>query len=187
MLNPVMIKNGDSIVTTDGIPEIRRDHIWRWLYEFRGAQGFRTHEDGRETLIDTCCAVLILQGIGRLDETPSDQRESLGQFILGFQDPATGGFLDSRAVSAMTASWQDSLRGTWFALQALDALGIRPNYRFKFLDGFVDRAGLIGWVRGLDWSVAATAADSIAAVLQVLIYRVEVERDRLIFRARNNG
>ena len=169
--------NDDSSVITDGVSEIRRDHIWRWLYRFRGAQGFRTHEDGRETLADTCCAVLILQGIGRLDETPPDQRESLGQFILGFQDPATGGFLDSDARSTTTASWQDSLSGTWFALQALDALGLRPNYRFKFLDGLVDRAGLIGWVRGLDWSNAATAADSIAAVLQILIYRVEVERD----------
>jgi len=169
--------NGAEQVPQEGEQQLDRDRTWKWLYDFHGARGFRASAEGRETLIDTCCAVLILEGVGRLGDTPAEHRSNWGQFILDLQDPATGLFVDGEASGANALDWQASVRSTWHAMQALDALGLRPAHRFHFLDAIADRAGLLGWLRGLDWSGAARQAELVAGVLQLLIYRVEVERD----------
>jgi glycosyltransferase involved in cell wall biosynthesis len=170
--------SNDASVVTNGIAEVRRDHVWQWLFGFHGTSGFRGYQGGSETLLDTCCAVLILEGIGRLGDATHEQRESMGQFILACQDRATGLFVDRDAVATSgIGDWQASVRGSWFALQALDALGMHPEHRFHFMDAIADRPGMIGWLKGLDWSNAAASADLVASVLQLLIYRVEVERD----------
>ena len=109
-------------------------------------------------IVATCCAVLLLEGEGGLDRAP--EREAWARAVLESQDPETGRFGE-----------------TWLALQALDALGVRPACRLAFLDALTTPGAAAAWVGALDWSDAPGAADRVAALLLALTYRAEVEGD----------
>jgi hypothetical protein len=106
------------------------------------------------TIMALCFAVLTMELYDKVLNAP---RESWRHMLLAVQDPKTGLFVDplfSRDDLEPTSPGKDYVvyQTTYFALNALDALGSRPRYLLHFAKPFCDMAYLQGWLENLDWS-----------------------------------
>ena len=150
-----------------------------WLRTMQEAAAFRFSNQSPPTLISTAVAVLVLEGAGELDSVPDVDRLSIVQYLRDCQDPDTGLFLDP-LVKRFPIESADHNREyfdyqcTYFALQALDALGVRPAHSLRFLDSFVPAAA-VRWLDELDWSNPWLESNRVMFVLASLIHRAEVE------------
>jgi hypothetical protein len=91
------------------------------------------------------------------DALPSRGFEIWQHMLLSAQDPTTGMFVDPLLSSddlEPTSPGQDYLlyQTTYFALNALDALGLKPRHSLRFVEPFCDTTYLKNWLEGLDWS-----------------------------------
>jgi hypothetical protein len=106
------------------------------------------------TLMALCFAILTMELYGEL---PDAARPEWEHTLLAAQDQDTGLFVDpllSVRDLVPTSPGMDYLyhQTSYFALNALDALGHRPRYLLRFADPFRDREYLGNWLEGLDWS-----------------------------------
>jgi glycosyltransferase involved in cell wall biosynthesis len=129
-----------------------------------------------QPLIETSCHILLLEGQGRLRGVAPDQRSAWLGILQECQAP------DGLYRDALSAPRDfegelpaQALQTTYFALQALDALGGPSRYPLKFLDRFQDGPALPAWLDGLDWKDALASSEQVMAVLAGLIYQVEEE------------
>jgi hypothetical protein len=122
--------------------------------ELRVEDGYRFAAGCPKTLLATCFGVLTHELFGTLAGLPDDRRRELARAIKSHQ-VASGLFRDPlhddaaifrlRKFTPLYIEWQE----TYFALQALDALGERPSLPLSFLEPFRDARMLEAWVRTL--------------------------------------
>ncbi|MDQ3007720.1 MAG: hypothetical protein M3R47_20365, partial [Chloroflexota bacterium] len=159
------------------------ERSYNWLLTLKCGSGFRSADGKEQSLIATCCGILMLEGLCKLQSVSPEERLSWGSYLQGCQDSESGfvvgPLLDQSAVGG-THDHGSYLthQTTYFALQAMDALGMKAPYRLRFMDEFSSTEAVIAWLESLDWSDAWLKSDKAMFMLAFLIYRAEVERDR---------
>ncbi len=140
--------------------QILRDQVLNWTQQCRrtGPQG-PTYVMGAAastpTVMALCFAVLTLELYDLLPDAHSEEWQYL---LLSLQDPKTGLFIDpllSANDLTPTSPGVDYLhyQTTYFALNALDALGYEPKYPLHFVERFYDPSYMQMWLEEqLDWS-----------------------------------
>lgn len=122
--------------------------------ELKVEDGYRFAAGCPKTLLATAFGVLSHELFGTLSSLPEERRRELSRYIQSHQGP-TGLFRDPlhddaaifrlRKFTPLYIEWQE----TYFALQALDALGEKPNLPLRFIEPFRDPGMLEAWVRTL--------------------------------------
>jgi len=122
--------------------------------DLRADDGYRFAAGCPKTLLATAFGVLTHEFFGTLAALPEARRQELARTIKAHQGP-TGLFRDPlhgddaifrlRKFTPLYIEWQE----TYFALQALDALGEKPDQPFRFVEPFRDPRTLEAWVRTL--------------------------------------
>jgi glycosyltransferase involved in cell wall biosynthesis/SAM-dependent methyltransferase len=153
-----------------------------WLLSLRHASGFRFAQGHETSLMATCWAILSLEGLRQLDSISQDERNALRAYLQDMQQEETGLFrdplLDTHPVTSSTHDEEYLLHQmTYFAIQALDALGARPRLPLRFMERFAEPVSLTAWLEGLNWADAWLQSNRVMFVLAFLIYGAEVERD----------
>jgi hypothetical protein len=123
--------------------------------ELRAESGYRFAAGCPETLLATCVGLLAHELFGGFSHLSEDQRRRLGAHLLTYQSATTGLFRDPahhdgvlfrlQKFTPLYIEWQE----TYFALHALDALGLEPRYPLAFIEPFLDERLLDPWLRGL--------------------------------------
>jgi hypothetical protein len=132
-----------------------------------------------------CFAVLTMELYDQVSDAP---RESWRHVLLAAQDPKTGLFVDplfSRDDLDPTSPGEDYVlhQTTYFALNALDALGSRSHYPLHFVKPFCDITYLEGWLEGLDWFDPWKESNWVMFIAAALYITWQWESDRLTLRA----
>ena len=159
------------------------DRVYKWMLSLIGHQGVRFTAGGEETLIATSCAVLILEGIDRLQAVPPALREQWIAYLQECQRADDGLFVDPLLERFPIAGNDHDLeylldQTTYFALQALDALGSAPRYPIRVLERWPTPGAFVGWLEGLDWSNAWLQSNRVMFALSFLVYAVEHAHER---------
>ncbi len=158
------------------------ERSYNWLLTLKCGSGFRSAEGKEQSLIATCCGILMLEGLGKLQSISEEERVAWGSYLQGCQDADSGLFADPLDRFPAETTHDDSSylahQMTYFSLQAMDALGMKAPYRLRFMDEFSSAEVIAAWLERLDWSKAWLQSDKAMFVLTFLIYRVEVEQDR---------
>jgi hypothetical protein len=120
-----------------------------------------------------CFATLTAELHGRLNACPTRE---WADTLLQIQDPETGMFLDPRFSPADLmphSPGQDYLllQTTYFALAALDALGLRPQFPLRFASPFVISGHVEAWLESLDWSNPWRESNMVMFIAAALYYR----------------
>ena len=135
--------------------------------------GARTND---RNLFDTCYTILLLEGLGGLEDLGQDELHMLGGSVQRFQGSDTGLFTDPRTDTSMTRSaGYHAYRATHLAIQSLDALGLRPVHPLPRCSEFGDQQAVTSWLDGLDWTCPRLAAEEVTFHLGLLVYEAEVE------------
>jgi glycosyltransferase involved in cell wall biosynthesis/ubiquinone/menaquinone biosynthesis C-methylase UbiE len=158
------------------------DRVYEWTLSLIGEYGVRFTADGEETLIATSCAVLILEGINRLQHVPPALRERWMAYLRECQRSDDGLFVDPLLERFPVASNDHDLeylldQTTYFALQALDALGSAPRHPIRVLDRWSTPETFVAWLKGLDWSNAWLQSNRVMFALAFLVYAVEHDQE----------
>ena len=158
------------------------DRVYEWTLSLIGERGVRFTAGGEETLIATSCAVLILEGIDRLQVVSPALREQWIAYLRGCQRTDDGLFVDPLLERFPVVSNDHDLeylldQTTYFALQALDALGSAPRYPIRALERWPTPEAFVGWLEGLDWSNAWLQSNRVMFALAFLVYAVEHEKE----------
>jgi glycosyltransferase involved in cell wall biosynthesis len=132
--------------------------------------------------MSSCWAILTLEGIGQLNTLSPDERESLESSIFNHQQSDSGLFsdplLERYPIESSTHDSEYVLHQmTYFALQALDALGVQARYPLRFMEHWKSVDALVPWLEALDWSNAWLQSNRVMFMLAFLIYQAEVESD----------
>jgi len=123
------------------------------LSRFRHERGFAFTIGGNRTLLSDCFGMLAAELFGGIDSDRS-WYEKLAQSIASHQ-AEDGFFRDPQfkledlkgSHDATYLLWQQ----TYFALHALDVVGVRPPHRLAFLDAFQEDTAAIAWLRERDY------------------------------------
>lgn len=117
--------------------------------------GYRFAAGAPESLLATCFGVLAHEHLAGLAQLPEARRRVLAARIQGCQSAETGLFRDPQhgddvicrlhKFTPLYIEWQE----TYFAVQALDALGARPGHALSFVRAFQSGPGLDTWLRTL--------------------------------------
>ena len=158
------------------------ERAYEWLLSLRRDSGFAFAPGHEQSLMATCWAVLSLEGMQRLADMPPAELEAIGRWIQEMQEPETGLFRDPllQRFPVQSASHDEEYllhQMTYFAIQALDALNMRPRHRLRFATRFNSPEAITDWLAGLDWSDAWLQSNRVMFVLAFLIYTAEVEGD----------
>jgi len=148
----------------------------KWLEGMRVGNGLRFAGNTRGTLLSTCIAILLHEGLESLDSVPGELWKSWSLYVQSCQDPATGRFLDPMEESAGRGPAPAVELLTYFAIQALDALGAEALHPLHFLARFEAPGAIAAWLDGLNWSNPELESDRVMSLLAGLIYRAEKER-----------
>lgn len=159
------------------------ERAYYWLQATRTETGFRFTEGSGQSLLATCFGILLLEGLRKLQDIPTTERNSWSAYLQGCQDADSGLFLDPLLEHFPVESAEHdfiylSHQMTYFALQALDALGMKALYPLRFMEQFRSAQAIEDWLEKLDWSNAWLQSNRVMFVLAFLIYRAEVEGDR---------
>jgi hypothetical protein len=138
---------------------VLRDQVLAWVQgcQREGVQGIGYVfgvTASEPTIMSLCFAIVTAE---LYDALPGNGREVWKSVLLSVQDPRTGLFVDpifSGDDLDPTSPGEDYVvhQTTYFALNALDALGSRPRYPLHFARPFCDIAYLQRWLENLDWS-----------------------------------
>jgi glycosyltransferase involved in cell wall biosynthesis/SAM-dependent methyltransferase len=158
------------------------DRVYVWTLSLIGDRGVRFTAGGEETLIATSCAVLILEGIRRLQDVPLSLRDRWIEYVQGCQRAEDGLFVDPLLERFPVTSNDHDLeylldQTTYFALQALDALGSMPRHPIQVLERWPNPQAFIAWMERLDWSNAWLQSNRVMFALAFLVHAVEHDRE----------
>lgn len=117
---------------------LTRDQAWKIFEDWvdRASATLSRPEDPPDGLRAACAEILLREATRSIAVLPEPTRTAWADYIQGFQQPETGIFADPRPAgfSAVEPALfgGTSLEDTWFAIQALDALGhpLRCPLRF---------------------------------------------------------
>ena len=156
------------------------ERSYDYLKTFRTAKGFRFAQGEEESLIGTCCGIFILEGLQRLDTLTGEEHKAIASYILECQEQSSGFFVDPLDDSTVKDDSEFSIshkkqRSTYFALQALDILGLRAKYTLKFADKYIEKRELTKVLESMDWARLGFYSDLIMFLMFFLIYKTEVE------------
>lgn len=154
------------------------DRAYRWALSLAGERGFSFTAGGPESVIATSCAVLILGGLGRLDDVEGGARARWAGYLSACQRPHDGRFVDPLLETNPVESREHDLeylldQTTYFALQALDTLGRRPQHAIAVLERWPTPEAITTWLEELDWSNAWLQSNRVMFVLSFLVDQVE--------------
>jgi glycosyltransferase involved in cell wall biosynthesis len=137
--------------------------------------GFRFAANTPPTLVSTCIAILLHQRLGSLEDLSPQCA-----YVQSCQDPTTGRFVDPLLNQFPIAKVQDracfKMQTTYFAIQALDALGAPVLHPLHFLAKFEAPGAMAAWLDQLDWSNPERETNRLMFLLTALIHRAEKER-----------
>ncbi len=154
------------------------DRVYDWTLSLTGERGVRFTAGSEETLIATACAVLILEGIDRLRDVPLDLRDRWIEYLQECQRASDGLFVDPLLERFPVAGSDHDLaylldQITYFALQALDALGSAPRHPIQVLERWPTPEAFVAWMERLDWSNAWLQSNRVMFALTFLVHAVE--------------
>jgi len=152
----------------------------KWLDGLKTVDGFRFSAVTPCTLLSTCIAILLHEGLESLESVSQEERESWCLYVQSCQDPSTGRFLDPQLERYPIESEVHNrdyfeLMMTYFAIQALDALGATAVHPIHFMAQFESAGAIASWLDRLDWSNPWLETNRVMFVLAGLIYRAEKE------------
>ena len=133
-------------------------------------------------------AVLIAE---LYDILPNVRGEVWAGTLLSTQNEQTGLFVDpllSPSDLAVTSPGEEYVlhQTTYFALNALDALGCKPFHPLSFAKPFCDLPHLEAWLGGLDWSQPWRESNWVMFVASTLFVLWQNERDSDAYLALNH-
>jgi len=154
-----------------------------WLLSLHHENGFRFATNHERSLMSSCWAILTLEGLGQIHALSTNERDTLAAYILDHQQQDSGLFVDPLLerfpIESSTHDHEYVLHQmTYFALQALDALGLRARYPLRFMVHWSATDVLVPWLERLDWSNAWLQSNRVMFILAFFIYQAEVESDR---------
>jgi glycosyltransferase involved in cell wall biosynthesis/SAM-dependent methyltransferase len=154
------------------------DRVYDWVLSLTGERGVRFTAGGEESIIATSCAVLILEGIDRLQDVSSSLRNQWIAYLQSCQRPTDGLFVDpllERFPIESAIHDQAYLldQTTYLALQALDALGSAPIHPISVQERWPNPQAFIAWMERLDWSNAWLQSNRVMFALAFLVHAVE--------------
>lgn len=170
-----------------------RNQVFAWLQQCQREQplglSYAFSAEARDpTLISLCLAILIAE---LYDKLPGVLSQDSQRVLLSAQDPLTGLFVDPLFTpdDLETGHYgEDYIRyqTTYFALNALDALGCTPCYPLSYLDPFLDTVYLDLWLEKLDWSRPWRESNRIMFIATPLYLAWQWKKDRSAFLALNH-
>jgi glycosyltransferase involved in cell wall biosynthesis len=154
--------------------------VSRWLDGMRAGDGFRFAAATPSTLLSTCIAILLHEGLESLDGASPETRESWLVYVQACQDPSTGLFVDPLLDQIPTKGEEQDrayleLLMTYFAIHALDALDARALYPLLFLAPLEAPSAIAAWLNGLNWGNLEIESNRVMFLLAGLIHRAEKE------------
>jgi len=146
-----------SDVDVDGV----REGVMRWVRTCGANEGvaglYRLTPEHEPAIMPTCFAVFAMELFGLLPDLPEREREAWANEIKAYQQPDTGLFRDTvdvEDVLSPTAKFNTDYvvwQITYFAVNAIDALGTVPVYPLGFAAEFLGSGRVTGWFDSLDW------------------------------------
>ena len=154
------------------------DRVYDWVLSLTGERGVRFTAGGEESIIATSCAVLILEGIDRLQDVSPSLRNQWIAYLQSCQRPTDGLFVDPllERFPIESAIYDQAYlldQTTYFALQALDALGSAPIHPISVQERWPNPQAFIAWMERLDWSNAWLQSNRVMFALAFLVHAVE--------------
>ena len=154
------------------------DRVYDWVLSLTGERGVRFTAGGEESIIATSCAVLILEGIDRLQDVSPSLRNQWIAYLQSCQRPTDGLFVDPLLErfpieSAIHDQAYVLDQTTYFALQALDALGSVPVHPISVQERWPNPQAFVAWMERLDWSNAWLQSNRVMFALAFLVHAVE--------------
>ena len=154
----------------------------KWLEGMRAGNGFRFAAATPRTLLSTCIAILLHEGLESLEGVSPQERKSWCLYVQSCQDPSSGLFLDPLleqfpVESELHDRAYIELLMTYFAIQSLDALGEAAVHPLRFLAQFETPGAIAAWLDRLDWSNPWLESNRVMFVVAGLIHRAEKEGD----------
>ena len=148
----------------------------------RADTGFRFAAGTPRTLLSTCIAILLHEGLESLESVSPQDRKSWCLYVQSCQDPSSGRFLDPLleqfpVESELHDRAYIELLMTYFAIQALDALGAAAVHPLHFLAQFGTPGAIAAWLDRLDWSNPWLESNRVMFILAGLVHRAEKEGD----------
>ena len=151
----------------------------KWLDSVHVDNGFAYARGGQKTLISTCLGILILESTQALGAVRLEERTAWIDDIQSCQQAGTGLFHDPVVGNGPPSPTHDSQYQIWvttyFALQALDALGAAAREPLAFTEQFYEDGAVESWLQGLNWGNAWLESNRIMYLLNAIVYRVECE------------
>ncbi len=162
-------------------PNNIQERAARWLAAVAAPDGFRFTQECPVTVTSTALGVLMSEGLGWPAQPPV-ARQALVETLQSTQNPESGLFVEPLS---STITQEGSLHSedyfhwmtTYFALQALDAMGEKPRYPLQFLNEFSSRELVWNWLNGLDWSNPWRESNRVMQLLAALLFRLQWEND----------
>jgi hypothetical protein len=140
------------------------------LYDKEGKFNY-SPENKTKNLFSSCFGVMGLDVIGELKRFKK-KKETI-KFIRNHQEKRTGCFIDNSVSKQQDPRFDEKyllLQLTDYSQLALSALGVRPKYRYQFLEKYKDEKYLIEWLELLDWSRPWLVSNLVMFILNSLIY-----------------
>lgn len=135
---------------------------------------YRYSVTGEPNLYASCYALMTLHYVNELPQDPA-WRSAWADYILSFQDPATGQFLGPELRRPLPAGAKHdfehlAMHLATTVLPCLDILGTKPRHSLQFAHRFLDSQTLAQWLAQRDWTDAWLEGNNLLFVLQLLIY-----------------
>jgi glycosyltransferase involved in cell wall biosynthesis len=139
-------------------------------------------KDRKPDLLTICSAILLAEGMNKLSAISVDERAVLRSYLQTYQNPDNGFFSDPFTASAKPAneSWTKTyplFQTTTLVLQALNALGEKALYCLNFTDALNSQAAMTDWLEEVPWTCPLAQSNRVVFLLNILIYKVEVEKE----------
>ena len=154
--------------------QIDKDTIKKFIFSLQNTDGgFHLQKNyNQTTLMSSAFSIIILELINSLDslEISRDQ-----DFFLRHQDEKSGLFIDLNRNQEYEKKEDIEYnyihyQTTAFSLSALDALGLKPNYRLSFTDRFRGKDKILKFFDGVDWKNPWHESNKIMFLLQFFSY-----------------
>jgi len=136
---------------------------------------YRISTGCKPTLLASCFAVITRELIGNLKTLDNNSREQWISYIQQYQNSSTGLFFDpSLDVKTLTTHGTGYLERqfTYFALHALDALGVKAKYKLSVTEKYLQPGVISQWLASLDWSRPWYESNEVMFLLTFLFYEL---------------
>ena len=162
-------------------PMALKNRVLNWLQTMHNEDGpawaYRLNAGSDITIYTSCFAVFIRHLFNDLKTLSVEQQNEWLTYLKGFQQEETGLFVDPEVSERVTDSTHDeehlNRQLTTFCLSAIEALGGKPDYPLRFLDGWKDEAPLTYWLGNLDWENPWNSGNKVMFLAICLAYNYE--------------